>query len=141
MCGTDETFFGPGSVEKWYGSSSCAQKRKWDSSADNLVQQYKETVIVHSKVSKRKEEPPFTSTCVGVFACSLSNAVFAPRPFGPLDKMHPTCSFAIFERMIANEFRQSLKCQRFFHTLHRRNAAHEVLVSVFCHPNAGDCFF
>ena len=37
------TFLGPGSEEKWYGSSSYAQKGEWDSLANKMVQQFKET--------------------------------------------------------------------------------------------------
>ena len=37
------TFFGPGSEDKWHGSSTYAQKGEWDSTADNMVQQFKET--------------------------------------------------------------------------------------------------
>ena len=36
------TFLGSGSEEKWYGSSSYAQKG-WDSTANKMVQQFKET--------------------------------------------------------------------------------------------------
>ena len=33
-------FLGPGSEEKWYGSSSCAQKGEWDSTANTMVQRF-----------------------------------------------------------------------------------------------------
>ena len=37
------TFLGPGSEEKWYGSSSHAQKGQWTCTAHKLVQRFKET--------------------------------------------------------------------------------------------------
>ena len=37
------TFLGPGSEEKLYGISSYAQKGEWDSTANKMVQRFKET--------------------------------------------------------------------------------------------------
>ena len=37
------TFLGPGSEEKWHGSSNHAQKGQWNCTADNMVQRFKET--------------------------------------------------------------------------------------------------
>ena len=37
------TYLGPGSEEKWYGSSSYAQKGEWDSAANKMIQRFKET--------------------------------------------------------------------------------------------------
>ena len=40
-----------------------------------------------------------------------------------------------------NEFRHPFSCLRFSDPLLQRNAAHDVLASVFFHRNAGYCFF
>ena len=37
------TLLGPGSEEKWYGSSSYAQTGEWNSTANKMVQRFKET--------------------------------------------------------------------------------------------------
>ena len=37
------TCVGPGSEEQWYGSSSYDQQGEWDSTADKMVQRFKET--------------------------------------------------------------------------------------------------
>ena len=37
------TFWGPGSEEKWYASSSCAQTGERDSTANKMVQRFEET--------------------------------------------------------------------------------------------------
>ena len=65
------TFLGSGSEEKWYGSSSYAQKGEWDSAANKMVQRFKETGhLVFESISalsrgilklKKKVKVPFTS--------------------------------------------------------------------------------
>ena len=39
----DWTFLGPGSEDKWYGSSTHAQKGKWNCTAAKMVQRSNET--------------------------------------------------------------------------------------------------
>ena len=68
------TFLGPrsekGSEERWYGSSSYAQKGEWESTANKMVQQFKETghfiftstvLWVEGSWSREKVKVPFTS--------------------------------------------------------------------------------
>ena len=45
------TFLGPGSEEKWFGSSSYDQKGEWDTLASKMVQRFKESGHLCSKVS------------------------------------------------------------------------------------------
>ena len=46
------TLLGPGSEEKWYGSSSFAQKGEWDSAANKMVQRFRETgLLVFKSIS------------------------------------------------------------------------------------------